>query len=169
MLVRSLAVACLMTVSATAYAAAPGSAEIASEENGKFFDADGNPTYKVFDDKTVDWHTWRGYKKYNANCMQCHGPDGLGSSFAPDLTDSLKRIDYSKFMEVVSSGQQNVWHPSNSIMPAWGSDLNVMCFADSIYIYLRGRADGSIERGDIKRNGAVNEAAKAEENACLGF
>ncbi|WP_244635783.1 c-type cytochrome, methanol metabolism-related [Chthonobacter albigriseus] len=169
MFVRILAFACMMSVSASAVAAAPASSAIASEENGKFLDAEGNPTYKVFDDKSVDWYTWRGFKKYNANCMQCHGPDGMGSSFAPNLTDSLKVLGYEKFMEVVSSGQQNKWHPENSVMPAWGSDLNVMCFADSIYSYLRGRSDDAIGRGEIKRNGPVNEAAKAEENACLGF
>ncbi|WP_246329510.1 c-type cytochrome, methanol metabolism-related [Chthonobacter rhizosphaerae] len=168
MFLRTIAFTLMMTLSASAFAA-PGDPAVASEENGKFLDADGNPTYKVFDDKSVDWYTWRGFKKYNANCMQCHGPDGVGSSFAPDLTNSLKTIDYSKFMEIVSSGQQNVWHPVNSIMPAWGSDLNVMCFADSIYAYLRGRATGDVGRGEIKRNGPVNEAAKAEENACLGF
>ena len=33
--------------------------------------------------------------------MQCHGPDGQGSSFAPNLTDSLKQMDYYAFTGVV--------------------------------------------------------------------
>ena len=119
-------------------------------------------------DGTFDYYTWRGYKKYSANCMQCHGPDGLGSSFAPNLTESLQRINYYDFTGIVVNGQQNKWHLVNSIMPAWGEDLNVMCFLDGIYVYLRGRADGAIPRGEPKKP-AVNKEAQAAENACLGF
>lgn len=164
MLWRSLTLATAVVVCAGTVALADSTA--VSEDAGKWFDADDVPTYKFAEDGTADWFTWRGYKKYTANCFQCHGPDGLGSSFAPDLTDSLKRIDYYKFTEIVSSGQQNVWHPENSIMPAWGTDKNVMCFLDSIYVYLRGRSDGAIDRGEPKRP-PINTAARDEENACL--
>ncbi|GGD37993.1 c-type cytochrome [Aureimonas glaciei] len=137
-------------------------------EVGKFVDADGNPIYHKNDDGTFDYYTWRGYKKYSANCFQCHGPDGLGSSFAPNLTEQLQHLNYYDFTGIVVNGQQNKWHPVNSIMPAWGEDVNVMCFLDSIYVYLRGRTDGAIPRGEPKKPG-INKEAQAAENSCLGF
>lgn len=137
-------------------------------EEGKFVDSAGSPIYAKTEDGTFDYQTWRGYKKYSANCLACHGPDGLGSSFAPNLTESLQRINYYDFAGIIVNGQQNKWHPVNSIMPAWGEDLNVMCFLDGIYVYLRGRADGAIGRGEPKKP-SVNKEAQAAENACLGF
>ncbi|MCM2502250.1 c-type cytochrome, methanol metabolism-related [Aureimonas altamirensis] len=138
-------------------------------ENGKFVDSSDVPTYSLQEDGTADFYTWRGYKKYTANCMQCHGPDGQGSSFAPNLTDSLKRIDYYEFTGIVVGGQQNVWNTGgNSVMPAWGEDKNVMCYLDAIYIYLRARTDGVVGKGEPKRP-PINEEARAAENECLGF
>ncbi|KKN84540.1 hypothetical protein LCGC14_0288060 [marine sediment metagenome] len=138
-------------------------------EMGKFVDPAGNPTYSMTEDGTADWYTWRGYKKYGANCLQCHGPDGLGSSFAPNLTESLQTLSYFDFVGVVVSGQQNKWNSSgNSIMPAWGEDPNVMCSLDAIYIYLRARTDGVVGRGEPKRP-AKNEAGQKAEYDCLGF
>jgi methanol metabolism-related c-type cytochrome len=147
---------------------AANGAEATPGDEGKFVDAGGNPIYAKNADGTFDYYTWRGYKKFMANCMQCHGPDGMGSSFAPNLTDSLHRINYYDFSGIIVNGQQNKWHPVNSIMPAWGEDLNVMCFLDGIYVYLRGRSDGAIPRGEPKKPPA-NKEAQAAENACLGF
>ena len=138
-------------------------------EMGKYTDPAGNPTYFIADDGKVDWYTWRGYKKYMANCMQCHGPDGLGSSFAPNLTDQLTQLSYYDFAGIVVSGQKNKWNPSgNSVMPAWGDDPNVMCSLDAIYTYLRARADGVVARGEPKPHEADKEAKQAEYS-CLGF
>ncbi|MEE2953237.1 MAG: c-type cytochrome [Pseudomonadota bacterium] len=147
--------------------------EVASVDDlGKATDSAGNPTYQISADGTADWYTWRGYKKYMANCMQCHGPDGLGSSFAPNLTESLQTLNYFDFAGIIVSGQQNKWNTSgNSVMPAWGEDPNVMCSLDPIYIYLRARADGVVGRGEPKRpkNNDTTKAAQQEEYNCLGF
>ncbi|WP_245413570.1 c-type cytochrome [Mangrovicella endophytica] len=138
-------------------------------DEGKFVDPAGNPVYNLSADGTADWYAWRGFKKYGANCLQCHGPDGLGSSFAPNLTEELQNIDYFTFAGIVVNGQQNKWNPSgNSVMPAWGEDPNVMCSLDAIYIYLRGRADGVLGRGEPKRP-PKNEAGQKAEYDCLGF
>ena len=56
------------------------------------YDADGNPTFKIEPDGTVDWYIYSGYRRYHADCHVCHGPDGEGSSYAPALVDSVKRI-----------------------------------------------------------------------------
>lgn len=135
---------------------------------GKSVDPAGNPVYSMAEDGTADWYTWRGYKKYGANCLACHGPDGAGSSFAPNLTESLENLSYFDFAGIVVSGQQNQWRPHNSIMPAWGEDPNVMCSLDAIYIYLRARADGVVGRGEPKRP-EKNEEAQQAEYDCLGF
>src|SRR5690349_18309490 len=54
----------------------------AREEDGKYFDAEGNPTYNIKADGTVDWYTYSGYRRYHAECHTCHGPDGMGSTYA---------------------------------------------------------------------------------------
>jgi len=159
--------AAALVMAGSAYAADPTA--VSQDDTGKWLDANGDPTYKKNDDGTWDYYTWMGYKRYTANCMPCHGPDGMGSSFAPPLVESLKKLDYSAFSGIVASGQQNKWNTAgNSIMPAWGTDLNVMCYMDYIYVYLRGRSDGAIDRGEPKKP-PVNKAAKDAAYACLGF
>src|SRR5690242_15124615 len=67
----------------------PGDPAPVKSEGGKYVDAAGDPTFKVSADGTVDWYTFQGYIRYTANCMQCHGPGGQGSSFGPALANSL--------------------------------------------------------------------------------
>ena len=42
--------------------------------------------YRIVDGK-VDSRTYNGFRRYNAACNHCHGPDGAGSTFAPSLVD----------------------------------------------------------------------------------
>ena len=104
-----------------------------------------NP-YHVADGK-VDRGTYNGYRRYHASCHVCHGPDGMGSSFAPALIDSMKQLDYSAFAEVVVNGRQAEGATGNSVMPAFAFDPNVMEYMNDIYGYLRARTDGVLERG----------------------
>ena len=53
-------------------------------------------------------------------------------------------------------------------MPAFGTNQNVMCYLDDLYIYLRARADGALQRGRPAKTEAKTEAARAAENECLG-
>ena len=76
-------------------------------EDGKYFDKEGNPTFKVAADGTVDWYTYSGYRRYHSECHVCHGPDGMGSTYAPALTNSLKTMSYGDFVSVVASGRKN--------------------------------------------------------------
>ena len=48
------------------------------DEEGKYFNADDVPTYKVQEDGTVDWFTYSGFRRYHSECHVCHGPDGFG-------------------------------------------------------------------------------------------
>src|SRR6187549_2812586 len=111
-------------------------------EDGKYFDKEGNPTFKVAADGTVDWYTSSGYRRYHSECHVCHGPDGMGSTYAPALKDSLKTMSYGDFVGVVASGRKN----GNSVMPALGDNPNVACYMDDFYIYLRARANDAVGR-----------------------
>jgi methanol metabolism-related c-type cytochrome len=110
--------------------------------------------YTVQDGK-VDQGTYNGYRRYHASCHVCHGPDGLGSSYAPNLVNSLKRLSYEDFAEVVINGRQNVQAGAGreSVMPAFGYVEDVAIYLDDIYGYLKARADGAIGRGRPERIG----------------
>ena len=72
---------------------APGDpTAVKQDEDGIWRDKDGDPTYKIGADGTVDWNTYSGFRRYHSECHVCHGPDGEGSSYAPALANSLKTI-----------------------------------------------------------------------------
>ncbi|WP_282606035.1 c-type cytochrome, methanol metabolism-related [Pelagibius sp. Alg239-R121] len=141
--------------------------EIASSEDGKYFDADDNPTYKIGEDGTVDWFTYSGFRRYHSECHVCHGPDALGSSFAPGLAESLNTMDYEGFLEVVINGREKVGASDNSKMPSFGVNRNVICYLDDIYVYLKARSDGALDRGRPRKKEAKSDATREEENECL--
>jgi methanol metabolism-related c-type cytochrome len=113
-------------------------------------DAEGVPTYEAQDGK-VDRGTYNGFRRYHSSCHVCHGPDGLGSSFAPALTESLKNLDYWEFQEVVVNGKASAGATGQRVMPSFGTDPNVMNHLDDIYRYLKARSEGKVERGRPER------------------
>lgn len=113
---------------------------------------DGMPTYIVKDGQ-VDRGTYNGYRRFHATCHTCHGFDASGSSFAPSLTDSLKRISYDDFKEVVVNGRQSQGATGDRVMPSFGLDPNIMEHLDDIYRYLKARADGALPGGRPQRLG----------------
>jgi methanol metabolism-related c-type cytochrome len=106
--------------------------------------------YEVRDGK-VDQGTYNGYRRYHASCHTCHGPDGLGSSYAPSLVDSLKSIDQDQFNEVVINGRQNISGGKQLVMPAFGEVQDVATYIGDIYAYLKARSDGVLDRGRPQR------------------
>ena len=106
--------------------------------------------YTVVDGK-VDFGTYDGYRRYEAYCLRCHGPDGAGSSYAPALAESLKTLSYEQFLETVVYGRKNVSASQQSVMPAFGEAIDVMENIDDIYAYLKARADGVVGRGRPER------------------
>ena len=102
--------------------------------------------YEYVDGK-VDFGTFNGFRRYHSSCHVCHGPDGLGSTYAPPLIESITRIGYDGYLEAVVNGIQNVNQAQQSVMPGFGEDPNVMNYVDDIYAYLKARADGVIGRG----------------------
>jgi methanol metabolism-related c-type cytochrome len=172
--VRNHTVALAFAVSALVFwngpvrADGPGEPKAVTSADGKFFDKDGDPTYKVEQDGTVDWYTYSGFRRYHSECHVCHGPSGDGSSFAPALKDSVKRIGYSDFLGIVASGRKNVTTAQENVMPAFGNNTNVMCYVDDIYIYLRARASDAVGRVRPAKHEERPEAFAKAEDACMG-
>ena len=101
----------------------------------------------------VDLHTYNGWRRYTESCMRCHGPDGAGSSYAPDLTDSVKHMTQDQFNEVVVNGRTNVSTSSENVMPPFGTVEDVVTYLDDIWAYLKARSDGALGRGRPPRVG----------------
>ena len=168
----------LMTTAAFVFAVGLSSAVLAADgsgdptavkqEDGKYFDKDGNPTYHVGSDGTVDWPTYSGFRRYHSDCHVCHGPDGEGSSYAPALTQSLKSISYGDFLAVVASGRKNVNTAQENVMPAFGTNPNVMCYLDDIFVYLRARANNAVPRGRPAKHEDKSKEIEAAETSCIG-
>ena len=144
-------------------------AETAKKENdGKWVTADGTPTYNIASDGTVDWYTFSGFRRYHSECHVCHGPDGEGSTYAPGLVESLKTMSYPQFMLIVATGKEEIRTDKQSKMPALGNNLNVACYLEDIYVYLKARADGALPRGRPANRADKPAAAEAHEKACFG-
>lgn len=140
----------------------------AYEAGGRWYTAQDIPTFKIAEDGTVDWPTFSGFRRYNAECFQCHGPDGAGGSYAPALEKSVMKIDYYTFLDTVVNGKQEVNAAQNLVMPALGENPNVMCYLDDIYTYLRARGSGELGRGRPQKKENKNDAFAEAENSCMG-
>jgi len=145
-----------------------GDPTAAKNEDGKYYDKGGTPTYKVQSDGTVDWYTYSGFRRYHSDCHVCHGPDAEGSSYAPALGNSLKTLSYSEYANVVVNGRKNVNTAQESVMPAFGTNRNVMCYLEDIFVYLRARANDAVPRGRPAKHEDKPKAATEMENGCLG-
>jgi len=164
------ALAFVVAVSVSAYAVTDGSGDPTAVKNddGKWTDKDGNPTFKVDADGTVDWYTYSGFIRYSSECLRCHGPDGMGSSYAPALRQSMQRLSYAEFYATVAGGKKDVTASQELVMPANGENKNVMCFIDDIYIYLRARADDAVDRGRPQKHAPKPASFTKAEDACMG-
>ena len=141
---------------------------VSKDENGKYVDSQGNPTFHVSDDGTWDWYTYSGYRRYHSDCHVCHGPDGEGSSYAPALKDSLQKMSYADFASVVAGGRVNVTTSQDNVMPSFGNNPNVMCYLDDIFVYLRARSDGALPRGRPAKKEDKTKAYSKAEDSCMG-
>jgi methanol metabolism-related c-type cytochrome len=109
-------------------------------QDGRYRNKDGDPVPVVTKDYMVDWGTWNGFRRYHDACHVCHGPNALGSSFAPALADSLKTMDYNTFIATVSGGKRENRGGTDFVMPSFGEDKNIMCYIDDIYTYIKARS-----------------------------
>ena len=59
--------------------------------------------------------------------------------------------------------------PAQPLGPTGASNVNVMCYLDDIYVYLRARANDAIPGGRPPKHEDKPEAAKAAEASCTGI
>ena len=128
------------------------SAAVKTEDNGKSYDANGNPTFNIERRRHGRLVYYSGYRRYHSDCHVCHGPDGVGSSYAPALADSLKTHELREI-----PGDRREWPPEV------GGARRTSCRhldqpehhvpLDDLYIYLRARADGALPRGRPAKEG----------------
>jgi mono/diheme cytochrome c family protein len=142
----AVAGALLLTV-----AAAPLQAEDAPEGESKF-------EYTV-EDGRVDPGVMMGWEVYTGTCMACHGPDGLGSSFAPSLVRAAERRTFEEFAQTIAEGRDIL---PGQVMPSFAGDMRVMSHIGDIWNYLGARAEGALGRGRPQPLAAEGEA---EEDA----
>jgi hypothetical protein len=77
-------------------------------------------------------------------------------------------MSYSDFAETVVNGRKRVNTASEDVMPAFGTNPNVMCYLDDIYVYLRARANDAIPRGRPVKREEKPKAASEVEATCMG-
>ena len=142
--------------------------KVAYKEDGKYFTADDIPTFNIADDGTVDWPTYSGFRRYHSECHVCHGPEGEGSTYAPALKTSAVEMDYYAFVDVVINGRSVITASTNSVMPSFGTNPNVTCYLDDIYVYLKARGAGALDRGRPRKREPKHDVIREDENACLG-
>src|SRR4051794_19875180 len=82
-----------------------------------------------------------GYRRYQGVCGHCHGPDGVGSTFAPSLIDPLPSRE--RFAAAVLEGVTG----ARGVMRGFAGDPNVEPYLDAMYSYLVDRATGRLGRG----------------------
>ncbi len=97
----------------------------------------------------MDFATYKGWRAYHAECHVCHGPDAMGSTYAPSLMVSLQEgLSYDDFFNVIMNGRgENEGAQKGNVMPAFGANTNVAPHVEDMYRYVKARAEGKIRRG----------------------
>jgi hypothetical protein len=97
----------------------------------------------------MDFATYKGWRAYHAECHVCHGPDAMGSTYAPSLMVSIQEgLSYDDFFNVIMNGRgEKEGAQKGNVMPAFGANTNVAPHVEDMYRYVRARAEGKIRRG----------------------
>ena len=101
--------------------------------------------YTVVDGDKVDESTFTGWKTWRAMaCERCHGASQEGL-VGPSLVNSLKTMSKEDFVNTVTHGRVEKG------MPNFGTIESVTKNIDNLYAYLKGRSDGAIKPGHLKK------------------
>lgn len=119
---------------------APLTGQEANDETGE---DESKFDYTVVDGR-VDEGVAMGYQVYTGSCMPCHGPDGLGSAFAPSLLRAAERRTFEDFAQTIAEGRDVL---PGQVMPSFADDVRVMSHVQDIWNYLGARAEGELGRG----------------------
>ena len=97
----------------------------------------------------MDFATYKGWRAYHAECHVCHGPDAMGSTYAPSLMVSLQQgLSFDDFYAVIMNGRGEAeGAQKGNVMPAFGANTNVAPHVEDMYRYVKARADDKIRRG----------------------
>ena len=95
----------------------------------------------------VDKKTFTGWRTYHGFCHQCHGPDAIGSTFAPNLVELMKDLDKKRYMSSMDDGYTG----QIGVMPGFKENPNVSKRYEELYAYLMARADGELGPGRPQR------------------
>lgn len=91
------------------------------------------------DQATLDgWRVWRALA-----CERCHGAQQEGL-VGPSLIESLQQLSKEEFEHTVMQGR-----PEKG-MPSFASSDMVSRNIAALYVYLKGRSDGSIQPGRLE-------------------
>jgi mono/diheme cytochrome c family protein len=127
-------------VALPAHAQAPGSSRSAQAGDTSWFEK-----YHSAPRDTLSPAAYTGWKLFELNCSRCHGDDAQGTSFAPSLVKALGPggpvPTEQAFLTIACNGI-----PSGG-MPSWCSLGLGKDQLQTIYAYLKGRADGTIHPG----------------------
>jgi mono/diheme cytochrome c family protein len=97
----------------------------------------------------MDFATYKGWRAYHAECHVCHGPDAMGSTYAPSLMTSIQNgLSFDDFYAVIMNGRGEAeGAQKGNVMPAFGANTNVAPHVEDMYRYVKARAEGKIRRG----------------------
>ena len=97
----------------------------------------------------MDFATYKGWRAYHAECHVCHGPDAMGSTYAPSLMVSVQNgMTWDAFFDVIINGRGvDEGAQKGNVMPAFGENTNVAPHIEDMFRYVKARADGKIRRG----------------------
>lgn len=97
----------------------------------------------------MDFATYKGWRAYHAECHVCHGPDAMGSTYAPSLMVSVQNgLDWDAFFDVIINGRyEKDGAQKGNVMPAFGENSNVAPHVEDMFRYIKARADDKIRRG----------------------
>jgi mono/diheme cytochrome c family protein len=94
---------------------------------------------------TLSAGAYQGWKQFQLNCSRCHGQDAEGTSFAPSLVQALGKDGpvqtESEFLTIACNGIPGTG------MPSWCKLGLEKAQLQQIYLYIKGRADGTIHPG----------------------
>ena len=95
----------------------------------------------------VDRDTYIGWRTFHGFCHRCHAQDALGSTFAPNLLDSMQTFDFAMFVERTANG----FTGQVGVMPPWKDNPNVSKRYKELFAYLKARSDGALPPGRPKK------------------
>lgn len=134
------AVAALILAMGAAHAQAPDSSGVAQATDTSWF-AKYHPAAR----DTLSPAAYDGWQQFQINCSRCHGQDAEGTSFAPSLVQALGKggpvQTETAFLGIACDGVPGTG------MPSWCKLGLGMDKLQQIYLYVSGRANGTIHPG----------------------